>query len=352
MAQSSTYSLTIDSLASNGVEPTVSFVLSRWGNNTQEVVAQHVIAQHKVGFEDLPQALQRVYSSTGIDPQQIEWMTIVDSQEGHFWNKFWVYRKRARWVESLGLGHLKPYRISPQRALAYEAFRQSGFRQATVICLDPEVNQLTAQLWEAGERGLQKKWPEAEGNSAEEFFERLAEFCGFSGGRAQRQFVELSGYGEPRFLDQLREEWLEIGSQGQLILKDNHPDFARAFHSPQRSPDQPVTSREIDIYASLESLVMEWAMTLKSSRRLLVGGEERICVVGQGLLYEILIVVLPRIFDRQKLFILSGSLSQLRASGASALLGLQQEPKSKAPLSKTPADDRKKPQPLPEGQLA
>lgn len=100
----------------------------------------------------------------------------------------------------------------------------------------------------------------------------------------------MAPYGEPRYVDTIRNHLIDIKPDGSYFLNMHYFDyctgvrmtsnaFAGLFDGPPRAPSAPLTRREMDLAASIQQVTEE--VVLKAARHVRsVTGMRRLCMAG------------------------------------------------------------------------
>ncbi|MDD5656614.1 MAG: carbamoyltransferase N-terminal domain-containing protein [Elusimicrobia bacterium] len=174
-------------------------------------------------------------------------------------------------------------------AHAASSFFASPFDEAAVLTADG-VGEWTTLARGAG-RGnrvnltKELRYPHSLGL----LYSAVTAFLGFRVNGGEGKVMGLASYGEPRFARVFQEEILDIRDDGSFRLNMDYflfhkelvmygPKFVSRF-GPPRAPDGPITRRDEDLAASLQSVVEELcvriARSLQRETRL-----KRLCVAG------------------------------------------------------------------------
>lgn len=210
--------------------------------------------------------------------------------------------------------------VNDEQAIA-QGLRSQTPRPATgFLLMDMPFARLATGLWQIKKENgqLENVWMQEFPQSLELLVANLAGFCGFRGRMGQRQFLQLSEYGEPRFVDLIQTELLQVEKLGRYRVNQDRLSLEPLRESEwagidpliedgPRKSDQPISSREIDLSHSLLHVIQEWQKEMEQVAR------------EELLLSELLIRGQGPLFDRLK----SG---WKKMSLPCRLLGLQDEP--------------------------
>ncbi len=130
-------------------------------------------------------------------------------------------------------------------------------------------------------------------------------FCGFRVNSGEYKLMGLAPYGEPRYVDTIYRELIDVREDGSFRLNMRYftypyglrmvgRRFARLFGGPPRTPESPLTSREMDLARSIQVVTEE--VILRMARHVhretglrylcLAGGVALNCVANGRLLRE------------------------------------------------------------------
>lgn len=194
-------------------------------------------------------------------------------------------------------------------AHAASAFFPSPFEEAAIICFDG-VGEWTTTSWGIG-RGnridLKEhiKFPHSLGL----LYSAFTYYTGFKVNSGEYKLMGLAPYGEPKYVDTIRDELIDIKEDGSFHMNMDYFNYCqgttmtgeklhRLFGGPPRKPEGRLTQREMDIAASIqvvtEEVMLKIARHVKEKTGLgnlcMAGGVALNCV-GNGKIYS------EKIFD-------------------------------------------------------
>jgi carbamoyltransferase len=115
-------------------------------------------------------------------------------------------------------------------------------------------------------------------------------FCGFKVNSGEYKLMGLAPYGEPRYVQTIREHLIDLRQDGSFRL--NMPfftfaaglrmtgrRFARLFDGPPRQAEAPITQREMDLARSVQ-VVTEEAILRMGQEVYRQTGQSRLCLAG------------------------------------------------------------------------
>lgn len=191
------------------------------------------------------------------------------------------------------------------QAHAASAFYASPYHDAAVICLDGVGEWATSTLWHG--KGNQLT-PLAElhfPHSLGLLYSAFTYYCGFKVNSGEYKLMGLAPYGQPRFVDILYRELIDVKADGSFALNMTYfaypvgsrminQKFERLFGAPALAPDATPSQHYLDIAASIQQVtedivlkIARYAQRLTGANKLcLAGGVALNCVANGRLLRE------------------------------------------------------------------
>lgn len=177
-------------------------------------------------------------------------------------SKLWTGRKIA---DELGVD--KPvFFCDHHLSHAASAFFPSPFSEAAILTIDG-VGEWSTTTFGQGvsntiELSRQIRFP----NSLGLLYSAFTSYAGFKVNSGEHKLMGLSPYGEPKYADVIEREIVKIKDSGAIALNQNYFDYAggmtmtsRKFHElfggPPRQAETPVTQKEMDIAASIQTVL-------------------------------------------------------------------------------------------------
>ena len=188
---------------------------------------------------------------------------------------------------------------------AASAFFPSPFEEAAIITADG-VGEWDTTTWGVGtgnrielREGI--RFPHSLGL----LYSAFTYFTGFKVNAGEYKLMGLAPYGRPIYADLIREKLIQIRPDGSYRLNLDYftyphalrmtgERFARLFGGPPRQPEEPITQREMDIAASIQTVTEELMLAIarsvhqktKMKNLCLAGGVALNCVANGRLLRE------------------------------------------------------------------
>lgn len=173
---------------------------------------------------------------------------------------------------------------------AASAFFPSPFEEAAFLTVDG-VGEWAAASYGVGQRNNieilhELNYPHSLGL----LYSAFTYFCGFRVNSGEYKLMGLAPYGEPRFVNLIREKLVDIKADGSIRLDLSYFDFWRGltmtsrrfehlFGGPPRQPESEITQREKDLAASIQIVLEE--ILLKMVRHVHAEtGQKNLCMAG------------------------------------------------------------------------
>ena len=212
------------------------------------------------------------------------------------WLKEKLYLKSLLRSELSVLGHCKKSAVPPLRftehhqAHAASAFFPSPFDRAAVICLDGVGEWATTSVWLGEHNRLVPQWEIDFPHSLGLLYTAFTYYIGFKVNSGEYKVMGLAPYGEPKYVDLILRELVDLKPDGTFRLNMRYFNFAtgltmtggefdRLFGGPPRRPESPLAQREMDLAASIQKVTEEIMLRLSRTvhREL---GTDFLCLAG------------------------------------------------------------------------
>jgi carbamoyltransferase len=212
------------------------------------------------------------------------------------WLKEKLYLKSVLKKELAALGTCSKKSLPPllfsghHQSHAASAFFPSPFERAAVLCMDGVGEWATTTTWLGEGNRVRPMWQIDFPHSLGLLYSAFTYFTGFKVNSGEYKLMGLAPYGQPRYADLIRDNLIDIKSDGTFRLQMDYFDyatglrmtndrFAELFGRPAREPESPLTQQEMDIAASVqqvtEDIVLSVAMTLHKETN-----AENLCLAG------------------------------------------------------------------------
>ena len=173
---------------------------------------------------------------------------------------------------------------------AASAFFPSPFEKAAILTVDGvgEWDTATIGVGEGNKIKLLKTmhFPHSLGL----LYSAFTYFCGFRVNSGEYKLMGLAPYGEPKYVDLILDELIDLREDGSLSmdmqyfsycqgLRMTNRKFAELFGGPPRTPENPITQREMDLAASIQVVTEKAVLAMARYARELTGCEN-LCMAG------------------------------------------------------------------------
>lgn len=173
---------------------------------------------------------------------------------------------------------------------AASAFFPSPFERAAILCMDGVGEWATTSVWLGEGNRLRPQWEIRFPHSLGLLYSAFTYFTGFKVNSGEYKLMGLAPYGEPRFRDLILDRLLALKDDGTFRMDMRYFNYAngltmtnrrfeRLFGGPRREPESPLTQREMDLAASIQSVTEEVVLRLG---RTIHGelGVDQLCLAG------------------------------------------------------------------------
>jgi carbamoyltransferase len=188
---------------------------------------------------------------------------------------------------------------------AASAFFPSPFKEAAFLTMDG-VGEWTTSSFGVGKNNKIKilgelKFPHSIGL----LYSAFTYFTGFRVNSGEYKMMGLAPYGEPRYVDLIKEKLIDLKEDGSFKmnmkyfnycagLRMTNKKFARLFGGPARKPESRITRREMDIACSIQQVTEEIVLKMANhvykvtqmDNLVLAGGVALNCVANGRILRE------------------------------------------------------------------
>jgi carbamoyltransferase len=188
---------------------------------------------------------------------------------------------------------------------AASAFYPSPFSEAGVLCMDGVGEWSTTSVWKGNGESLELQWDIKFPHSLGLLYSAFTYYTGFKVNSGEYKLMGLAPYGEPRYVNEILEEIVDIKDDGTFRLNMKYFDFAtglkmtndrfaKLFGGAARDPESEITQKEMDIARSIQYVVEEAVLKLGKTihdelgvdNLCLAGGVALNCVANGRLLRE------------------------------------------------------------------
>jgi carbamoyltransferase len=205
-----------------------------------------------------------------------------------------LWLKRKLWIPDLIAKELgfEGQLLFPEHHLSHaaSAFFPSPFETAAIITTDGVGEWATTSVGQGVGNGITLTQEQHFPHSLGLLYSAFTYFCGFRVNSGEYKLMGLAPYGEPRYVDVIRKELIDLRDDGSFRLNMEYftfatgltmtgRRFAKLFGGPRRAPEAELTQREMDLARSVQ-VVIEEAMLRMAAHAHQTTGERRLCLAG------------------------------------------------------------------------
>lgn len=213
------------------------------------------------------------------------------------WLKEKLYLKSVLKKELLHIGNLKNSKRLPKLLFsehhlshAASAFFPSPYNQATVLCLDGVGEWTTSSVWGGSGNELKSLWEIQFPHSLGLLYSAFTYYCGFKVNSGEYKLMGLAPFGEPHYVDVIKNNLIDIKEDGSFALDMSYFDFATGFtmtnskfhnlfDGEPRPFESQVNQKEMDIARSIQEVAEEVILKIvRHSYKL--NPVENLCLAG------------------------------------------------------------------------
>ena len=188
---------------------------------------------------------------------------------------------------------------------AAAAFYPSPYEEAAILCMDGVGEWATTSAWIGKGKSIQPLWEISFPHSLGLLYSAFTYYCGFKVNSGEYKLMGLAPYGEPKYVNKIKDKLIDIKEDGTFRLDISffkfHRGFrmtGRKFHNifgrPPRKAETELTQFHMDIAASIQVVTEEIVLKLSKTMRqetgiknlCLSGGVALNCVANGKLLQE------------------------------------------------------------------
>ena len=205
--------------------------------------------------------------------------------------KLWIPYEIEQGLDHLGYRAPRDLNfVEHHESHAASAFYPSPFQSAAVLTFDAVGEWATSSIGVGDGNSLvlqeQLEFPHSLGL----LYSAFTYFCGFRVNSGEYKLMGLAPYGEPRYVDVIRQNLMDLRPDGSFTLDLSYFDyltgltmtndrFAELFDGPPRPPESELTSRERDLAASIQVVTEDVVMAMARHAHELTG-QRVACLAG------------------------------------------------------------------------
>ena len=176
------------------------------------------------------------------------------------------------------------------QAHAASAFYPSPYQRAAVICLDGVGEWATSTIWHGKDNSLTPLFELQFPHSLGLLYSAFTYYCGFKVNSGEYKLMGLAPYGEPRFVDTIYRELIDVKADGSFALnmayfgypvgsRMTNRKFEQLFGAPPLSPDATPGQLYLDLASSVQQVTEQIVLKIARHAQRLTG-ESKLCLAG------------------------------------------------------------------------
>jgi carbamoyltransferase len=176
------------------------------------------------------------------------------------------------------------------QAHAASAFFPSPFERAAVLCLDGVGEWATTSLWLGEGNRLDPQWELDFPHSLGLLYSAFTYYTGFKVNSGEYKLMGLAPYGKPEYAAAILKHLIDLKPDGTFRLASDYFNYATGltmtsdkfhalFGAPPRTPESPLTQREMNLASSIQAVTEEVVLRLARTARKELGAEY-LCLAG------------------------------------------------------------------------
>jgi carbamoyltransferase len=190
----------------------------------------------------------------------------------------------------------KPRLLVTQHHMAHAAscFYPSPFEEAAILTIDGVGEWATCTLGRGAGNGIELLREIRYPHSLGLLYSAFTYYCGFKVNSGEYKLMGLAPYGEPKYAQLIRDYLIDVLDDGSFRLDTSYfgyldsprmtnARFHELFGGPPRSPEAPITRREMDLAASVQRVTEDVLLKLVAQATKLAGTKNLVMAGGVAL---------------------------------------------------------------------
>ena len=173
---------------------------------------------------------------------------------------------------------------------AAAAFYPSPFDEAVTLCMDGVGEWATTSTWIGQNNTIKPLWEISFPHSLGLLYSAFTYYCGFKVNSGEYKLMGLAPYGEPNYVEKIKENLIKIKDDGTFRLDINYFKYHRGFRmtsrkfhklfgAPPRGKETELTQFHMDLAASIQAVTEEIVIKIARSLRQETG-INKLCLAG------------------------------------------------------------------------
>jgi carbamoyltransferase len=179
--------------------------------------------------------------------------------------KLWLPYHIEKGLGRCGVGTKNIYFTQHHESHAASSFYPSPFEEAAILTMDGVGEWATATIATGRGNRIEMVKELCFPHSLGLLYSAITYFCGFRVNSGEYKLMGLAPYGSPKYVDRILEHLLDLKEDGSFHLNMEYfgymdglrmtsPLMEELLDGPPREPESPITTREMDIAASIQQV--------------------------------------------------------------------------------------------------
>lgn len=206
-------------------------------------------------------------------------------------DKLWIPYKIETALEEAGIRTPeKVFYTEHHESHAAAAFYPSPFARAAILTVDGVGEWATSSLGRGDGNRIDMMKELRFPHSLGLLYSAFTYFCGFKVNSGEYKLMGLAPYGEPAYVDTIKDKLLRIHDDGSITmnmayfgyldeLTMTNERFSRLFDGPPRKPEAAITQREVNLARSVQAVAEDIVLAMGRHVHDLTG-EPYLCLAG------------------------------------------------------------------------
>ncbi len=205
--------------------------------------------------------------------------------------KAWIPYKIESYLKQAGYGRPGKFLFTEHhQSHAASAFFPCPFPEAAIITVDGVGEWTTTAISVGTGNSIKMLFEQRFPHSLGLLYSAFTYFTGFKVNSGEYKLMGLAPYGEPTYVDTIKEHLVKINADGSFRLnmkyfgyldglKMTNKKFARLFDGPARRPESEITKREMDLARSIQAVTEEILYKMARYAKAITG-KKYLCMAG------------------------------------------------------------------------
>ncbi len=204
--------------------------------------------------------------------------------------KLWIPYKIEKGLARCGTGTRQIYFAEHHESHAASSFYPSPFEEAAILTMDGVGEWATSTIAVGRKNRIDMVKELSFPHSLGLLYSAITYFTGFRVNSGEYKLMGLAPYGTPKYVEKIYENLLDLKEDGSFRLNMKYFGYMDSlrmttalmeelFGGPPRTPESPITTREMDIAASIQVVTEEIVIRMARYTKELTG-MKNLCLSG------------------------------------------------------------------------